>query len=96
MDLLPLENWTIEPYLVGGVSPKLMRCSYEERKQQILTTKLGLFLETQLIKKKNPSVLRHGVRDLTLWGVFRKFTLAVNHINVSVKYYLGNLRMCCS
>ena len=74
-----------------------MRCSYVKRKQQFLTTKLGLFLETQLIEeKKNPSVLRHGVRDLTLWGVFRKFTLAVNYINVSVKYYLGNIRMCCS
>lgn len=46
-----------------------MRCSYVKRKQQFLTTKLGLFLEPQLIEKKNPSVLRHGVRDLTLWGV---------------------------
>lgn len=25
-----------------------------------------------MIGEKNPSVLRHGVRDLTLWGVFRK------------------------
>lgn len=46
MDPLPWENWTIEPYLVGRFAPKLMRCSYVERKQQILTTKLGLFLET--------------------------------------------------
>lgn len=39
-------------------------------------------------KKKKPSVLRHGVRDLTLWGVFRKFILVVGYINISVKFYL--------
>lgn len=44
-------------------------------------------------KKKTPSVLRHGVRDLTLWGVFRKFILAVGYINISVKFYLQNLRI---
>lgn len=43
--------------------------------------------------EKNPSVLRHGVRDLTLWGVFRKFTLAVGYINISVKFYLWNLEI---
>lgn len=46
--------------------------------------------------KKNPSVLKHGVRDLTLWGVFRKFTLAVGYINISVNFYLRNLRIYCT
>lgn len=48
------------------------------------------------ITEKNPSVLRHGVRDLTLCGVFRKFTIAVGYINISVKFYLRNLRIDCT
>jgi hypothetical protein len=42
-----LDNLT---FFVGRFSPKLMRCSYVKRKQQILT-KLGLFLDI-LIEKK--------------------------------------------
>lgn len=70
--LCSLENWANSSYFVGRFSPKLMRCSYMTRKQQILTTN-SLFIETQLIgEKKKTFCTEHGVRDLTLWGVFRK------------------------
>lgn len=63
-----LDNLTC---LVGGVSTKINEMFFMQEETAFLTTKLGLFLETQLIEKKNPSVLETWHTWSHLMGVFR-------------------------